>query len=299
MNTQNKIKKLPLSSDVVFKSLFAKEKNKELLKSLLEAILKIKIKNIIVKNPEIPRDLIDSKAGVLDIKAEIDDKIIIDIEMQARDENNIGERSAFYLVSTASNEIKKGEVYIDMKKTIAINILNFNYFERNSYLNIARMKFEPNTDETYVDMGYSKEEEIATSNLEMVFLEIPKFLHKKVKADNILYQWLMLIAGKEEELKMSKEIKKQIKEAMERIDEMNMDPEEWELYESRQKAIINYNSGIVAAEKKGREEGEKKNKIEIAKRMLKMDMSIEQIIKITELTKEEIENLKKTKDTLK
>ncbi len=35
-----------------------------------------------------------------------------------------------------------------------------------------------------------------------------------------------------------------------------MSPEEWELYESRQKAIINYNSSMIAS----REEGEKRGR---------------------------------------
>ena len=58
-------KRLPLNSDIVFKRVFSKEENKELLKSLLQAILNIKIKSIEVKNPEIPRDLADSKACTL------------------------------------------------------------------------------------------------------------------------------------------------------------------------------------------------------------------------------------------
>ena len=59
------------------------------------------------------------------------------------------------------------------KKVIVINILNF---KRNSFLKVARMKFEKSLEETYVNMGYKIEEEMATENLEMIFLEIPKFL---------------------------------------------------------------------------------------------------------------------------
>lgn len=68
---------------------------------------------------------------------------------------------------------------------------------------------------------------------------------------------------------------------------MSMDKKEWELYESRRLAIMDYNSGIITA----REEGERKSKIEIAQKMLKKKMSIEKIEEFTELTKEEIEKL--------
>ena len=44
--------------------------------------------------------------------------------------------------------------------------------------------------------------------------------------------------------------------------------------------------------KNGKIEGEKKKSIEIAKKLLKLNMPLEQIIEITELTKEEIEKIK-------
>ena len=38
---------------------------------------------------------------------------------------------------------------------------------------------------------------------------------------------------------------------MEIIDEMSMDEKEWELYESRRLAIMDYNTGILEAEERG------------------------------------------------
>ena len=46
-------------------------------------------------------------------------------------------------------------------------------------------------------------------------------------------------------------------------------------------------------EKKERKYGKKKSKIEMAKKLLAMNLTVEQIIEVTELTKEEIEKLKK------
>ena len=66
-----KVDMLPLSSDYVFKRIFGKGGNERILKSLLEAILKINIQQIEVKNPEIPNETISEKLSVLDIKAEI------------------------------------------------------------------------------------------------------------------------------------------------------------------------------------------------------------------------------------
>ena len=50
--------------------------------------------------------------------------------------------------------------------------------------------------------------------------------------------------------------------------------------------------GMQEGIKKGKREGEKKEKIETAKRMLNENLPINIIIKATELTKEEIENIR-------
>ena len=250
-------RKLPLSSDIVFKRVFSKEENKDLLKSILEAILKIKINKIEIKNPEIPREMKDSKAGVLDIKAEINENTVIEVEMQVSNMNTFMNRNEFYLVSTAANEMKIGNKYINVKKTITIALLCKNIIKRNSYFHTAHMKFEPYKKDTYINMGYKKEQDIATDKLEMIFIEIPKFIAKNPQEESLLNQWLWLIAGEEEKIKMAKEKHQEIEKAMEVIDEMSMDPKEWEIYESRRRAEIFYNWDMTAARQEGRKEGEK------------------------------------------
>ena len=102
--------------------------------------------------------------------------------------------------------------------------------------------------ETVIDI---KEEEIATNDLEMHFLEIPKFVKKNPGASTKLEQWLWLIAGRREKLEMAKKRNKEIKKAIDIIDEMSMDEKEWELYESRRLAIMDYNTGIEEATEEG------------------------------------------------
>lgn len=129
----------------------------------------------------------------------------------------------------------------------------------------------------------------------MHFIEIPKFVKKDSKANTKLEQWLWLIAGREEKLEMAKKENKEIKKAMKIIDEMSMDEKEWELYQSRKMAIMDYNTGIREAKEEGKREGikkgERKKQIEIAKELLKLGMSIENIQKATKLTIEEIKKL--------
>ena len=61
---------------------------------------------------------------------------------------------------------------------------------------------------------------------------------------------------------------KTIKKAVEIVDTMSMDPKEWELYRSRQMAILNYNIGMQNSRKQGEEIGKKEEKIEIAKNII-------------------------------
>ena len=283
---------LPLTSDYVFKRIFAKEGNEDILKDFLEAILEIRINNVEVQNAELTKETIEDKLSVLDIKAKLDNDKIVDVEIQVKDERNIEHRSTFYLTKMHASQLKIGNSYKEIKKSIVINILKFNYFKRNSYHLIAKMKFEKTKEKEYVEMGYEREEENATEDLEMHFVELQKFKKKNPEASNRLEQWLWLLIGEGEKIKMSSEKNEKIKKAIEALEELSMDPVAREAYEARLKGEINYNSAIITAKDEGKKEGNLEMKNKIAKRLLEKGLDIEEIIKITELTREEIENLK-------
>ncbi len=72
--------------DYVFKRIFGHIGNEEITKDLLSAILGKEITSVeLDRNPILEKDLSDSKIGILDIKAKIDKKIDVDIEMQIVD----------------------------------------------------------------------------------------------------------------------------------------------------------------------------------------------------------------------
>ena len=95
--TNSKLERLPLCSDYVFKRIFTKEGNESLLKDFLEAILEIKIESLEIQNAELPKDTKDSKLGVLDIKVQINEDSVVDVEMQIANEHNMAERSTTYM----------------------------------------------------------------------------------------------------------------------------------------------------------------------------------------------------------
>ena len=250
----------PLLDDYIFKRTFTRDDPNGILRDLLESILNIKIKNVQVLNIEIPKDLLDEKASKLDIRAEIDNDKIINIEMQVGYQGYIEKRSTLYMSKNITTQIKIAEQYNLLKPSIVINILNFNRFKRNSYHSIAHMKFEKTKQEEYVDMGYRKEDEIATDVLEMHFIELPKFIKKNAEAKTKLELWLWLIAGREDKVKMSKLDNPEVKKAMKLVEEILSDPKEREIIDAREIARLNYNSGMAEAEKNGIEKRNSRRK---------------------------------------
>ena len=293
-------KSAPLLDDYIFKRTFTRDDPNGILRDLLESILKIKIRNVLVLNSEIPKDLLDEKASRLDIRAEIDNERIINIEMQVKYQSDIEKRSTLYMSKNISTQIKIAEKYGLLKPSIVINILNFNRYRRNSYHSVAHMKFEKTSKEEYVDLGYNPEEETATDVLEMHFIELPKFIKKNPEAKTKLEQWLWLIAGREDKIKMSKLDNPEVKKAMKLVEEVLSDPVEREILDAREMARLNYNSEMDYMREKGLNEGRKKRdrrtdekngQKEIAKKLKDKGMKIQEIIEITGLSEVEINRL--------
>ena len=282
---------LPLSNDYVFKRIFGKGGNEKILKSLLEAILKIHIQKIEVKNPEIPKETIDEKLSILDIKAEINEDNIIDIEMQVGNTTAIDRRLVVYNAKLIAGNTKVSEEYKNVKDTIVICIINDSVVKRNSYLSLAMLKYEETEEIRYVNMGYKKEEEYLTDMVKYYIIELPKFKKKKPKVADLLEKWLYVIGGDRKMMEECKKENEEIKEAVEQLTQMSADEYERELYEIRERSRLTYNTEMYEARRKGLEEGKTEERKEIAKKMKEKGTDITYIIEITGLTEEEIKAL--------
>ena len=302
------VTRLPLTSDYVFKRIFAREENNSMLKDFLEAILNIHINKVEVKNPELTPNMADEKLGILDLKLDIDNERVVDVEMQVSNEHNIKERSSTYLSKLAAEQLKAKQNYKELKKIITINILKYNYLERNSYHSIARMKYEDTNPIEFVNMGYKKEEEEATSTFEMHFIELPKFKEKNPDCNTKLEQWLWLIDGsKEEKVTMSAQENEEINKTVKELNKLSQNPEEVAKYEEREWSIMRYNvemdtnrelgkeQGRKEGRKEGRkigiEEGKRDKEIEIVKKLNSLNTPIEKIAEIVGLSTEEVKKI--------
>ena len=272
-----------------FKKLFASPENKDLLISFINSMLSEdeQISDIELKNPYNIANYRKSKMTILDIKAVDEKGVWYDIEMQLAEQSFYDKRAFYYWAKVYSDQIESGDDFEVLRKTIAINILDFNYIDEEDFHNVYKVFNEK-----------SKKE---FSNIfEMHFVELNKFNKDYSSLTSTLDRWIAFLnmayeidVNKiPEELAVDKEIKK----ALEKLDIMYLDSEEREIYENDLKAMRDYKAGLKTAERKGmekgREEGKLEAKIEMAKNFLKMGLDIEQIAAGTGLTSEEIRKLK-------
>ena len=270
--------------------------NEKITQGLISAIIDKEIKTInIEETPITEHNIKDDKVGVLDIKARLNNDIICDVEMQVAKNSNIEKRIMFYWSKLYSAEIHKGEDYDVLHKTIVILIANF---ELDKLKEIGKFHTK----------WQIREEEfrkvVLTDTLEVHIIELPKLIkqlenNKGNKKDKLVL-WLMFLLNPEnvgdEDMKENEDIKK----ALEELEKIKENEQDRRLAELRMKHILDQNSirksgfreGLKEGLQKGLEQGREQSKKEIAQNLLSLKMPIEQIIQITGLTKEEINNIK-------
>lgn len=290
-----KIRRYPPKMDIIFQAIFGEVGSENITKDFLEKILKRKIEKISLdKNPILRRELKDDKLGVLDIITELDGKEKCNIEMQLIDKNNIIERMLYYWSKMYTRQIKAGEDYDKLEKTIVILIADFNIkgLEEVEYHSTWKI-IETN----------SVKKLILTDKFELDIIELSKIKGRENEKDQLL-DWLVFLENPENE-RVTQKMKENenLKEAVEKLDRISEDEKMQRIIELREKAIRDEHAiyakgiddgiekGIQKGFEQGKNKGAKEKEIQIAKNMLREKASIEFIIKVTGLTKEEIREL--------
>ena len=274
----NKEPQLKVTNDYLFKRIFAKKGNESILKDLLNAILQIEIKSIeVMADSNLEKEIESNKLGILDIKAKIDNDTIIDIEIQVINQYNMIERTLFYWAGLYYNVLQKGENYKQIKRVVAINILDYDEFEEGPYHEIAKLRRE-------------YKYKMLTDKIEIHFIQISKFKRQRKDLETKLDMWMYFIGqigDKEVKYAMSKN--KEIKKAQEEYEYLTGEESERRIAFLREKAIRDEASIYDAGYYKGIEQGKR----EIVKSMLQKNMELEEIMEITKLSEKEIQEIAK------
>ncbi len=287
MEQEEKINKP--KSDVIFKNLFSKIGNEDLLKEFLEEILRIKINKIeIQKEVEVSKSHEKEKCGRLDLRVKINENAIVVIEMQLQDKCKMDKRAMYYAGKIIGNSLEVGQTYNQIKDIYVISILDYNMLETEEY----------NTDTVIVDSKYRKY--VVIDGIKFYFIELPKFREQVRKPKTKLEEWLTFIDYENREMvKMAIEKNKLVEKAQKEYEYLTGDEatKRWQFL--REKAILDERAAYINGKTCGKEEGKivgmregkKIAKIETAKEMIKNKVSREIIEKCTGLNKKELEKI--------
>ena len=283
---------LPPSNDYVFANLFGKKDHERVLVCLLNSILNgyPYIKSVKLEPTEYKKTSANGKSIRLDIAATSDDGTILNIEVQCSNEGSIVDRASFYKAKINRDHLKEGENYSSVPNIISIWICTESETHRKGCCHeIIDM---------YKDNGIDPIEP-ASQKMRQIIIELTKietipsmFLNKMFAV------WMQFIKDPNsippEFLAID-----EVKEAMDELQYMSADPQTRAEYDARVKQLndiraaqsVKYNEGLAEGEKIGIEKGEKIAKVETAKNLLKIGLTVDQIAKATGLSIEDVSNL--------
>ena len=277
-----------ISRDAMFKSIFCKEENWNILERLIEEVINEKVKIINLSVPELPKDRITMKGKTLDVLVKTA-KGEVNIEINSETTDYLKRRNASYIFKRYSNSTKVSEAYQKMPNFIQINLSSKTTFD---YPRIA----------TYT--LYDKENKITfIDNLKIYEINLAKykdFCYNRGIENSII---AMIDMTYEELLKVKGD--KLMEKLKDEAIELNNDDDFVKLMSDEEEERLLKNSyiqegieqgiekGIEQGIEKGIKEGIEQQTIELTKNMLKKNIDINQISEITGLSIDKITKLAK------
>lgn len=275
-------------NDALFKNIFAQ--NSDITLSLINSVFEFQGSTLILDIEFIDRNLDadedDGKEARLDLLGRSSDGTVINLEIQVAKQGYMGRRSLYYW-SRLYNELKSGEEYTELKRTVAINILDFNLFDRKKY---------PSYHSCFGVVYDIKTGNQLTSDCELHFLELPKWNLKTVKETNRLERWLSYFSKKTavkelEEIAMLEPAIKKAFDAEKIFTQDEINRRRYELREKSQRdriAQINYAVNQAVIEEREKYAQEEENRVV---KWIKKGKSFDDIMDFTSLTPERVQQL--------
>src|SRR5271168_3812184 len=261
--------------DFAFKILFGSEENTDILLPFINSVLSLPhpLTELTLLNPYNQKTHSTGKLSILDIKARDGLGHLYNIEMQMTDQVSYSQRALYYWSKLYSQQLKEGEDFATLNKTISIHVLNFNHFDEPDYHNIYHVL-------------NAKTKQRAFEDLELHFIELKKFNKDLAHLTTALDRWATFLSKAEqwernfipEELRIDPAIAK----AAQALDTLSLDEEEREIYEAKLKWLRDESGTFKKIREEGREEGEAIGIEKVALSLIKKGLlSIEEISNAT------------------
>ena len=279
--------KFTARNDYAFKKLFGTEENKDIMIEFISLVTDLSQDDFddvrIDNNEQLPR-FYNDKTGRLDIKIRLNDGRKIDVEMQNTYFDYYPKRSIFYCSKMIHEHFFSGLQYADLKKCIAINVLN------------SPFKLSHKVHSVY-QIRESEEQTLLDELLEIHFLDLTKLPKENLTS---VEKWLMFIkTDSKEERRMLAQENPVMTKANNVMDIFYLDEQErrryeaaWE-YESDRLSMINESErkGLERGKSLGLAEGSRQKALQDAGNFKRLGVSIDIITQATGLSKEEVEGL--------
>ncbi len=281
-------------TDYGFKKLFGEELNKDLLLDFLNELLKEEqgeIKNIsYLKTEQLGSRELDRRA-IFDLYCENEKGEKFIVELQKSKQNFFKDRTLYYSTFPIREQAKRADWNYELKAVYTVAILDFVFDEDKN----EKDKFRYDIKLTDVDT-----KKIFYDKLSFIYLEMPKFNKSVDELKTRFDKWLFVIKNLNKLEEIPERLKERVFEKLFRAAEIaKFTPEEINSYEDSLKYYRDLKNSLDTAHEEGKEEGlvegrEKglvEGKIEIARNLLKIGVSIDIIQQSTGLSKEEIKKL--------
>ena len=273
-------------NDLTFKRVFGQHKH--LCISLINSILQFE--KPIVSIEYDTGELIPELANVLrntivDVRCTDSEGRQFIVEMQMYWSESFKSRVLLNASKAYLMQLDKAKDFELLKPVYALNFVN-DIFEKD--LEMANEYFH------HYKIVNVKDTEKQIKGLEFMFLELPKFKPQGRAEKKLHNLWLRFLTEIDEDTKnIPQELLENelICEALDYMKRAAYSKKELKAYDKWKIDIMTERSAINDARKEGLAEGKAEEKLEIAKNLKTIGVPLEQIIKATKLTKEEIETL--------
>lgn len=282
--------------DFAFKKLFGSEENTDILIGFVNSVLEAgaqtagevfcPIEKLTLKNPYNLANYEKGKMSILDIKGQDGKGTWYDIEMQIAEQGFYDKRAFYYWAKMYIDQLESGKGFIELRKTISIHLLDFDYLPEPDYHNVYRI----------YNVGSRRQ---LSDLFELHFIEMNKLNKPLTELRSKLDRWVTFLnkAYEYEKNKIPAELAQdeQIKKAIEHLDVMYLSGKEREYYENDLKRMLVDKATVQTAEMKGKAEGIKEGKKETAIGLISLGVAMDTIATATGLTIAELNELKTNK----
>ncbi|MBE9095006.1 Rpn family recombination-promoting nuclease/putative transposase [Tychonema sp. LEGE 07203] len=232
-----------------FKKIFASPRSKEVLISFLNAMLynaQPTIQDLEIIDPYAAPSITGLKDTYLDVKAKITGNKTVIIEMQVINVEAFTKRVIYNAAKTYATQLKPREGYSKLNPVIALTITDFVLFE-NTEKFLTHFVFK----EVEENIEYYRE-------IELFFVELPKFNKELEQVENLIQSWVYFIknATKLDELPEKFASIPEINTAFSIASKTNLSVDELAELEKREMFFEDQRGAITKSRKEGIIEGQ-------------------------------------------